>query len=271
MLLQRNKGGNVSSPPAISVVMSVYNGADYVEKAIKSILSQDFTDFEIIIVDDGSTDHTLAILTQYGQTDSRIKVISQKNTGLTTALNNGIEQAAGRYIARQDADDISLPDRFQKQFHFMEKNKDIVVCGANCINIYTDGLRSFWGWEDKHTLARTVHYKTPFAHSTAFIRKSTLDAAGGYNEKYITAQDTELWLRISKYGNIAMLKDPLVERHILPESISLKRRWRQFYDAFRARWEHSDKKFQIVYYSLRNLLISFLPENIIKLAKNKHS
>ncbi len=271
MLLQRNKGNNVSPPPAISVVMSVYNGASYVEKSIKSILGQDFPDFEFIIVDDGSTDGTLPLLRQYEQADSRVKVVHQENTGLTIALNKGIEKASGGYIARQDADDISLPDRFQKQFHFMEKSEDVVVCGANCINIYTDGLRTFWGWEDKHKLAKTVHYKTPFAHSTAFIRKSTLDAAGGYNKKYITAQDTELWLRLSKYGNIAMLKDPLVERHILPASISLKRRWQQFYDAFRARWEHSDKKFQIVYYSLRNLLISFLPENIIKLAKNKHS
>lgn len=271
MLLQRNKGPNVTSPPAISVVMSVYNGADYVEKSIKSILNQDFTDFEFIIIDDGSIDQTLPLLKQYEQTDPRVQVIQQQNTGLTIALNKGIEKATGRYIARQDADDISLPDRLMKQFQFMEKNKDIVLCGANCVNIFEDGLRTCWGWHNEKELAKTLCCKTPFAHSTAFIRKDTVDAAGGYNEKYITAQDTELWLRLAKFGRIAMLPTPLVERHILSSSISIKRRWRQFYDALRARWEHSDKKFQIVYYSSRNLLISFLPESIIKLAKNKQS
>lgn len=257
------------SIPLISVVMSVYNGADHVSVAIDSILTQDFKNFEFIIVDDGSTDETAAILAKYKARDPRVIVISQSNMGLTKALNNGIKEASGHYIARQDADDVALPHRLGTQLEFMEQNNDVVLCGANCVNVSQNQTRSHWGWEDDNTLSNTLYYKTPFAHSTAFIRKTALDKVGGYNERYKTSQDTELWMRLAKCGRVSMIQEPLIERYVMVSSISVKRRWRQFFDALHARLAHAPphKKVQVIIHSLRSLAISFIPDHIIKCLK----
>ena len=107
--------------PKISVIMSVYNGDKYVHKAIKSILNQTFTDFEFIIIDDGSTDGTFEIINSFVQTDDRIRFISRKNKGLVSSLNECLSLAKGQYIARMDADDISIKTRFAKQNQFLGK------------------------------------------------------------------------------------------------------------------------------------------------------
>ena len=259
--------------PVISVIMSIYNGADIAHIAIDSILAQTFTDFEFIIVNDGSTDKTDKILERYKKQDDRIIIITQKNTGLTTALNNGINTARGHFIARLDADDIAHPDRFDIQYNLMSKHNDIVLCGANCINIYPDGLQSEWGWEDEAALAGKIYYKTPFAHSTAFIRKTALDTAGVYDENYKTSQDAELWMRLKKHGRIVMIKNPLVERRILASSISIKRRWRQFYDVLTARLYHAPmhKKLMALLYSIASLFINYMPSGVLYyLKRHKH-
>lgn len=261
----------MNKSPAISVIMSIYNGEDFAHKAIDSILAQRFTDFELIIVNDGSSDNTAKILEDYKKQDDRIIIIAQENTGLTIALNNGINHAQGDYIARQDADDLAHPDRFEIQFNMMKAHKDIVLCGSNCTNIYPDGLKTDWGWDDEDALANRLYYRTPFAHSTAFIRKSALDAAGGYNEKYKTSQDAELWMRLKKYGRIVMIKEPLIMRHILTSSISVKRRWRQFFDALGARLYHAPlhRKPMALVYSLISLCINFIPSGMLSFLKRK--
>lgn len=118
------------SLPLISVVMAVYNGADYLVPAIDSILQQTYSHFEFIIINDGSTDDTTKILQHYEQLDERIKVYAQANQGLPISLNRGIRLARGKYIARMDADDISLPERFAKQVEFMESHPEVGVCGT---------------------------------------------------------------------------------------------------------------------------------------------
>src|SRR5246127_2844835 len=112
----------MSNPPAISVVMAVYNSAAVVAEAVDSVLNQTFRDFEFIIIDDGSTDSSGDILRQYAQRDARIRLYAQENCGLIASLNRGCKLAQGRYIARMDADDISLPARFEKQFRFLEEH-----------------------------------------------------------------------------------------------------------------------------------------------------
>jgi len=114
----------------VSIVMSVYNAQKYLDEAIESILNQTYSNFEFIIINDGSTDKSLEIIENYAKKDSRIIVINRENKGLIYSLNEGIRKANGKYIARMDADDISLPQRLEKQVEFMEKNKNIGICGT---------------------------------------------------------------------------------------------------------------------------------------------
>ncbi|MDD4353774.1 MAG: glycosyltransferase family A protein, partial [Candidatus Nanoarchaeia archaeon] len=126
----------------ISVIMSAYNTERYIAEAIESILNQTFKDFEFIIIDDGSTDDSLKIIKRYVKKDRRIKLIhNKKNIGLTKSLNKGLKIAKGQYIARMDADDISLPQRFQIQYDFLEKNKDIFLIGTTAFLIDDKGDR----------------------------------------------------------------------------------------------------------------------------------
>ncbi len=251
----------------ISVIMSAYNAETFVGRAIESILGQSYEDFEFIIINDGSTDNTLAVLHDYSNKDPRIQIINQDNIGLTVSLNKGISSAKGYYIARQDADDVSLPDRLKIQLNLMERDTKIILCGGNCFNIYETFERDEWGYEEDDQLNRSVFIKAPFPHSTAFFIKHVANELGGYDETFKTSQDMELWMRMAKVGCISMIKKPILERYVLSESISKKRRLRQFFDAYRARWAHNPRKIFITFFSFRSLLISLLPIKYIHFLK----
>ncbi len=143
--------------PIISVVMSVYNGDKYLREEIESILNQTFKDFEFIIVNDGSTDKSLEIIKSYN--DPRIVIIDQENTGLAKALNNGINIAKGRYIARMDQDDISNPERFEKQIEFLENLSEYVAIGSwsNHISEHGEYLYTCKMPIDSSTLIKEFH------------------------------------------------------------------------------------------------------------------
>ncbi len=254
----------MTDTPAISVIMSVYNAQDDVKAAIDSILAQNFTDFEFIIIDDGSSDNSADIIKSYD--DPRIKLHSQKNTGLTKALNKGVSLAKGRYIARQDADDVSYPQRLQKQFEILESRPDVNLLGSNADDHYPDGYKAQWGHYDEDELQRIVYFKTPFPHSSAMMRTDIIRKLGGYDESFKTAQDMELWMRFAAQGPIAMIKEPLIQRGVGAGAISTKRRWRQAYDALRARWRHNagTGRALAVYHALRSLLISLVPYSLVK-------
>jgi len=209
------------SQPAVSVIMAVYNGAEYVEDAIESILEQTCSDFEFIIINDGSTDRTHEIICKYN--DPRIRLINQENTGLTRALNVGLSLARGRYIARIDADDISLPERLEKQVALFEKNKDVVLQGSLFCLINVKNGRLYFkhlpNTERKLRLFLALR-GTPFRHSTVMFRRSVVEKVGVYNEKYVTAQDYEYWIRIAAQHRIAMLPEYLcLARDNIDESI----------------------------------------------------
>ncbi len=208
--------------PKISVIMSVYNGERYLRDAIDSILQQTFTDFEFIIVDDASTDSSLSIIRGYP--DSRIRVIANgENIGLTRSLNKAIEQARGEYIARQDADDISLPARFQEQISYLEKHPDVVMLGTSVYRIDEEG-RVVGKIIPPSKPGRKLLKRNHFSHGSIMVRKAVLDRLGGYNELFRYGQDYELWLRITRHNQARNLKKILYKLRFHRESIGTTRR-----------------------------------------------
>ncbi len=260
----------MTKTPQISVLMSVYNAENDLKNSVESILNQTYTNFEFIIINDGSTDGSLDILEKYAAKDQRICLVNQENTGLTRALNNGVKLSKGKYIARQDADDISYPKRFEMQVELMSCDSSIVLCGGNCDDLYEDGSKGVWGSYNSDELQKIVFLKTVFAHSTVMMRSDVCVDFGGYDESFKTSQDMDLWMRFAKKGKLAMVEEPVIQRKIRAESISNKRRWRQFYDASRARWRHNHgiiNKMHALYYGVRSLIIGMLPAKFINFLK----
>src|SRR4051812_26679567 len=120
----------MAASPTVSVLMAVYNGEQYLREAVNSILSQTFKDFEFIIIDDGSTDRSPELLASYARADSRVKLISRPNKGLTKSLNEGLHAARGEFVARMDGDDISLPERFERQVSYLREHPEVVLVGS---------------------------------------------------------------------------------------------------------------------------------------------
>ena len=229
----------MSSLPAISVLMTAYNAEATVGRAIESILSQSFEDFEFIIVNDGSSDGTLGVIKSYAKRDSRIRVIDQANMGVSRASNRGLRDALGEFVARIDADDISLPHRLRVQYEVMRESSDIVLTGSECIKVFADGYESKWNWLDERSLGRALFLRAPFAHSTVMFRLDSARSVGCYDESFDTTLDMELYMRLAGLGRVLMVKDVLVRLYILESGISMSRPYRQYYNAQRARWRHN--------------------------------
>ena len=210
------------SNPDISVVMSVFNGGDYLRKSIESILNQSYLNFEFIIIDDGSTDTSLEIIKSYK--DNRIVLINRKNKGFITSLNEGIEKSKGKYIARMDADDISFPSRLEKQFDFIEKN-NLDICGGHYLLINKNGkINGLNVVPTSHKMCTlSLFFKVPFAHPSVMIRKQFLDENSlEYGQSsYKIAEDLDLWLRMhrcgARFGNVDSV---VLKYRILGDSLS---------------------------------------------------
>ena len=190
--------------PKISVIMSVYNGEKYLREAMESILNQTSTDFEFIIVNDGSTDNSLEIIRSYG--DERIKIINnEENIGLTKSLNKALKVARGEYIARQDADDVSLQNRFEEQVSYLENHPETALLGTN--NYFIDENGKIVG--KRIVLAKPsmkdLFKENYFNHGSVMVKKEVINQLGGYNELIRDSQDYELWLRIAKYYDVRNL------------------------------------------------------------------
>ena len=199
--------------PPISVIMSVYNSEEYLSEAIESILNQNFENFEFIIIDDGSTDGSLEIINSYAAKDSRIKILSHENKGLPASLNEGIAIATGKYIVRMDADDISLPSRFQKQYQFLESNPEIGVCGSLALRMRKNSSKYvIFSHPEKHEALRLrLLFSVCFIHPTVMIRISVLDKLEYfYDEKFTNSQDYELWSRLVLKTRFYNLQVPLL-------------------------------------------------------------
>lgn len=182
--------------------MSCFNSALYLNEAVDSMLNQSFTDFEFLIVNDGSTDETFNILNEYN--DNRIHIINQENQGLARSLNNAIKLANGEYLVRMDADDISFPNRLENQFKFMESNPNIGVYGTAVSYISENGKllgRSFPYLNNKVIKQKILGFKgNVVAHPTVIIRKKTFNKYGPYNEFMSFNQDYHLWSKFLRNG-----------------------------------------------------------------------
>ena len=221
--------------PKVSVVMSVYNEERHVEEAIRSILDQTFKDFEFIVVDDGSTDKTPQILRSFS--DPRLKIIRQRNMGLTKALNRGISLAEGEYIARMDADDVSLPERLERQVKFLDENPEVGIVGTAYYEIDAEGRilgRERFPTRDEDLRKVLIRYN-PFFHASVMIRRTVFEKVGLYDESFPYAQDYELWFRVARHFKLANLPEFLMMRRYEMKNISVALERQQIKCAVRAR------------------------------------
>lgn len=253
--------------PKVSVVMCVFNGCDFVSDAIDSILSQSFMDFEFIICDDGSTDDTPKILKDYAKIDKRVKIITKGNSGLTKSLNWAITFAGGEYIARQDADDISLSNRLKEQVQYLDANENISLLGTNTIESKL-GKKRVGTHYDIEAINKIVFLQNPFSHTSVMFRAKEFRDIGGYDPSFDTSQDFELWMRFAKNGKIAMLEEPMVILRQDYSLVSQKFRHRQFINATRARLLHRNHNFLIVLKAtLYQIISGVMPNFVIRIKR----
>ena len=213
-------------PPLISVILSVYNCDQYVAESINSILNQSFKDFELIIIDDASTDASSEICQFFASTDPRIKFIRNKiNLGGCETLNVALKYARGKYIARQDNDDWSYPYRLQKQFEFMESNPQVGILGGNMelINEFGQSIGHRNYHQTDGEIRKHIFRYSPFSHPLTIFRKLAMIEYGYYNKKYAPADDYELYFRIGQGYKFANLPITLLKYRILPNSLTNSR------------------------------------------------
>ncbi len=205
----------MAASPVVSVVMPVYNTAGYVAQTIDALLAQTFRDFELLILNDGSTDDTLAIVQAYAKRDPRVRVISRDNKGIVASRNELIAECRGKYMAANDADDLSVPDRLEKQVAYMEAHPECVLLGSRVIVMDPFGSPTYI---TEHKLTHDEIEKELLGNGGgwAVVQSSMIcrtDAArkiGGYRGEHpVFSEDHDFYLRIAELGKVANLPDPL--------------------------------------------------------------
>ncbi|WP_174589763.1 glycosyltransferase [Methanocella conradii] len=213
------------SDPTVTVLMSVYNGERYLREAVDSIIAQTYEDFEFLIVNDGSTDSSIEVLQSYE--DPRIRIINNDvNIGLTKSLNRGVQLARGRYIARMDADDVSSPDRLEKEVQFLDAHPDVGLVGSN-VKVIDDDGRDVGVMTYPETSGHIKWYMlffNPMVHPTLLIRREVFERVGGYNEGIRYAQDYELLCRLAPITRFWNLQDTLLRFRMHSGRVSFRQR-----------------------------------------------
>lgn len=196
--------------PKVSVIIPTYNREDFVEETIQSVLNQTYKDFEVIVVDDGSTDNTKKKLEKF---NSKIKLIEQKKSERAIARNNGVKNANGEYIAFLDSDDLWHKDKLEKQVEVLDKNKEYILIYCQCLRINENGLtikpakrqlNGYSGYVYEKLLMRNF-----ITSPTPLVKKGYLEKINGFHTKYIPYEDWEFWLRLSLLGKFYFIKEPL--------------------------------------------------------------
>ena len=212
---------NRETPPRVSVLMTIYNAAPYLKNAIDSILNQIFHDWELIAIENGSTDASLSILNSYS--DPRVRVFPfTKNIGRTPALRYAFDQAIGNYIAILDADDISCPDRFSQQVTFLDQHNDVALVGSWALYIDEQG-KVFGRFEppvNQDELLDSLGWTNPIVHSSAMFRRQLAKQVGGYPKDIIWAQDLGLTLALLRLGRVAVIDDYLCQLRVFKASMT---------------------------------------------------
>lgn len=228
MLLYQNKFMNDIK---VTVLMSVYNGEKYLPQSIESILRQTYKNFEFIIIDDNSSDKTSFLLQEYASLHEKIKLIkNEKKIGLTKSLNIGLNKAKGKYIARQDHDDISLPERLEKEVKYLEDNPEVVLVTGHLELIDSQGkiLEQTRRYFEPPLIAwLLLFYNAIGGHSLVMYRKEEVLALNGYSEEFLYSQDHELWQRLVKKGNFMILPKVLLQWRQHDQNISSENKTEQ--------------------------------------------
>ena len=208
--------------PAVSVLMPVFNGERFLAEAIDSILGQTFADFELVIVDDGSTDASPAILADYASRDSRIRVLRQANAGIVAALNRGLPECRAPLVARMDADDVSEAPRLAVQIEYLRDHPDVTVVGTAVRLIAESGRPGpVLRWPvAPDAVRKALQRGNCLAHPTTVMRKDTVIAAGGYREQLRHAEDYDLWSRLAIRHRLANIPQPLLRYRIHGSQVS---------------------------------------------------
>jgi glycosyltransferase involved in cell wall biosynthesis len=224
------------SRPVVSVVMSVFNGDRFLREALDSMLAQSFTNFEFLVINDGSTDASGITLEEYRGFDSRIQVFHQENKGLVESLNLGCALAEGKYIARMDADDISVVDRLQRQVAFLEHHPEVAAVGGAVEVIDATGKHVLLAYQPVHDrdIRVALLQRNVFWHPTMMIRRDVVISLGCYRE-IPDAEDYDLWLRMSESFQLANLGHVLLKYRSHPEQISTSKCTQQALSALAVR------------------------------------
>lgn len=196
--------------PKVSVVIPTYNRADYIEETVNSVLNQTYKDFELIVVDDGSTDNTLEILEKY---KNKIKVIAQKNSERAISRNTGVKNSSGEYIAFLDSDDIWIENKLEQQVEILDSKKDVILTNGICLRIDEKGNKTKIAKRQTTGHSGFIYEKLLFRNSivspTPLIRRNAFEQTEGFKCKYIPYEDWEMWIRLSLLGEFYFLDKPL--------------------------------------------------------------
>ena len=242
----------VTTTPTVTVLLPVYNGEKYLHETVQSILGQTYSDFEFLIVDDGSTDRSIEIIDKF--IDPRIRILKNPmRLKLSGALNRGIDEAKGKYIARMDADDIALPRRLEKQVAFMDKHKEVGVCGT-AIQVIREGKnRTELYPETVEEIRAYALFDCPFCHPSVIMRKENFVNNNLYYDcNYYPTEDYELWARAISYFPTANLNEPLLRYRVHNDSMT------------GSEWDEMDRQaVRIIRTMLENLDVEFSEQELL--------
>jgi len=211
----------------VTVLMPAYNAGKYIAEAIESVLQQSFKDFQLLIINDGSTDNTEEIISSF--IDERIVLINQSHKGIAVALNKGLSKAHSIYIARFDADDICFPQRLQQQVSFLDNHAGYIIVGGEAEYISEDGQHLFDFKSIGHThqeIIQKIYSYCPFIHSSVMYRKEAVIIAGSYSEHAHNFEDYFLWIQLLRHGKFYNLPQQLIKVRFNPASVTIDERWR---------------------------------------------
>lgn len=210
------------TPPYVSVIIPVYNGENYLKEAIDSVFAQTYTNFELIVVDDGSTDRTWELIQSF---KSRIRGIHKQNGGVASALNRGIFEAHGEWIAWLSHDDIYLPEKIEKQITFLSENSEVMACYTDYFIIGKDGQiisLEKSPWYSKELFIRRLFGVCFINGSSMIINKKCFDVVGYFSEEYRFTQDAHMWFRLAEKFTIGRINEPLIKWRWHPSQDSKK-------------------------------------------------
>jgi glycosyltransferase involved in cell wall biosynthesis len=250
LVISGNPAVNSLQHPLISVVLPVFNGERHIAQALNSILDQTFQDFELIVINDGSTDSTLEILQNFARKDKRIRIVSRENKGLVASLNEGIDLAGGTWLARMDADDVAYPKRFEWQLACLEQTA-ADICGGGVSRFGSSDRRVFKPRADDEAIKMQMLFSCPFAHPTVMMR-TVMARQLQYDPAWGKAEDYDLWERAARAGwKMANVPDVLLAYRVHGNqtsavssirqrelaSLIMRRRWKHVYETWGVEWQ----------------------------------